>query len=169
MTRCTLLFDCRISNLEFLATRHNVAKGQMVDVESDKMKYHMALNIVKDFTTGLYQISIGFNDPVCWYDGKEKRYQPLNTLRLLYDCDYRMVINDAEQILLQYDLNKKIEVSKLQCVEFECEFPPEIEITEEEKERAFIERNGEIYMIVGNGHSYIMSAHYKKGWTPSKS
>lgn len=45
-------FDCRISNLEFLATRHNVAKGQTVDVESEKMRYHIALNMFKDFTTG---------------------------------------------------------------------------------------------------------------------
>lgn len=159
-------FDCRISNLEFLATRHNVAKGQTVDVESEKMRYHIALNMFKDFTTGLYQISIGFNDLVYLLNEKENTYQPINTLYLLYDCDYRIVINDAEQILLDYDLYKKVNLSKLQCLEYECKFPPTIEITEEEKNGACVERDGEIYMIIGNGKTFIHSAHYKKGWKP---
>ena len=38
-------FDCRISNLEFLPTRHNVAKGQTVDVEADAMRQHIALTL----------------------------------------------------------------------------------------------------------------------------
>lgn len=160
-------FDCRVSNLEFLATRHNVAKGQTVDVESKNMRCHIALNMFKDFSTGLYQISIGFNDLVYWVNEKDKSCQPINTLYLLYDCDYRVVINDAEQILLQYDLDKKVDVSRLQCIEYECKFPPKIEITNEEKNGAFVERDGEIYMIIGNGKSYIHSAHYKQGWTPS--
>lgn len=64
-------YDCRICNLEFLSFRHNVAKGQTLDVESAEMKYHIALNLFKDFSTGLYQISIGFNDNV--YFGVRKQ------------------------------------------------------------------------------------------------
>lgn len=100
---------------------------------------------------------------------KKNTNQPINTLYLLYDCDYRIVINDAEQILLDYDLYKKVNLSKLQCIEYECKFPPKIEITEEEKNEACVERDGEIYMIIGNGKTFIHSAHYKKGWTPSQS
>lgn len=161
-------FDCTVSNLEFLASRHNVAKGQTLDVESKNMRHHIALNLFKDFSTGLYQISIGFNDPVYLLNEKEKTYQPINTLYLLYDRDYRIVINDAEQILLDYDLYKKVNITKLQCVEYDCKFPPKIELTEEEKDGGFVVRDGEIYLIIGNGKTFIHSAHYKKGWTPSK-
>ena len=57
-------FDCRVSNLEFLPTRHNVAKGQTVDVEADTLRRHIALSMFKDFETGLYQIHICCNDPI---------------------------------------------------------------------------------------------------------
>lgn len=166
-------FDCRITNLEFLTSRHNVAKGQTFDVEANQMRNHIAINMFKDFTTNLYQISIGCNDPVYFIDEANKRMCPVNEIFLLYDCDYRLVINDAEQILLDYDLNKKIDIKKLKCIDFKYEIPPNINFTEQEIEeiknsnRCFVERNGEIYMILGKGVK-IHSAHYKKGWTPSE-
>ena len=64
-------FDCRICNLEFLLSRHNVAKGQRLDVESKEMWKNIALNLYKDFTTGFYQIAIGFNDDIYFMDTKE--------------------------------------------------------------------------------------------------
>lgn len=86
--------DCRICNLEFLSSRYNLAKGQTLDVESAEMKFRIALNMFKDFSTGLYQISIGFNDNVYFWNQ--------------YIEEQRLVINDAEKNLLEYQTQKKI-------------------------------------------------------------
>lgn len=96
-------FDCRISNLEFLSSNHNVAKGQTVDVEVEKMRQHIALTLCKDFSTGFYQMHIGCNDPIVLVNssGKSKYVAKLS---FLYDRDYKIVINDARDILLNYDI-----------------------------------------------------------------
>lgn len=162
-------FDCRICNLEFLPSRHNVAKGQILDVESDEMRHHIALNIFKDFTTGLYQISIGFNDNIYFWNAKTKESRPINTLYLLYDCDYKLVIYDAEGILSKYQIERKFSLDKLNFVDYKCEYPPEIQFTEQELDeivngnRCCIERDGQLYFVLGK-HNWIHSAHYKEGW-----
>jgi len=157
--------DCRISNLEFLATRHNVAKGQTLDVEAKAMKYNIALNIFKDFSTGLYQITIFFNDDVYIRESSMESPKLLNALKLLYDCDYRLVINDAESILLSYDLEKKINLSELKCIEMKKEFPIQIELSEEEKGNPMIIRDGKAYLVLNNNVS-MDSVHFDKGWKP---
>lgn len=161
-------FDCRISNLEFLTKRYNVAKGQTVDVESNTMRYRIALNMFKDFTTGLYQINIGCNDPVNLCLEKEMSSQRIVALYLLYDCDYKIVINDAEEILLNYDLYGRVNLDKLHYVDYSYDSPLPIKFTEEEKDRAFVERDGKLILIIGNGKTFIRSLPYKKGWIPSK-
>lgn len=164
--------DCRICNLEFLSSRHNVAKGQTLDVESEEMKYHLALNMFKDFSTGLYQISIGFNDDIYLWDIEKGERRLINSLYLLYDCDYRLVINDAEQILLEYQTEKKFSLANLKFIDYKCEYPPEIEFTEQELDeivngdRWFVERDGKLYFIAGK-NNWVLSAHYKEGWTAS--
>lgn len=96
----------------------------------------------------------------------------INTLYLLYDCDYKQVIYDAEEILLKYQTEKKFGLGKLNFIDYRCEFPPKIEFTEREldeivnRDRCFIERDGEIYFVPGK-HNWILSAHYKEGWKPS--
>lgn len=162
-------FDNRIFNLEFLTSRHNVAKGQTLDVESKEMQSHIALNLFKDFTTNCYQITIAFNDNVYWMDEK-KQPRLINSLYLLYDCDYRQVIIDAEKILLDYSLEKQCKLTGLKCVDYKCEFPPEIILTPQELEeiehgRCFVEREGKQYLILSE-HVKMVSAHYKKGWKP---
>lgn len=167
-------YDCRICNLEFLLKRHNVAKGQTLDVESEELKSHIALNLFKDFSTGLYQISIGFNDDVYFWNEKTNELKPANSLFLLYDCDYRLVINDAEQILLEYQTERKIGLGKLKFVDYKIEFAPQIQFTEQEVDeiingnRWYVERNGEIYFVKGK-NNWILDVHYKEGWeTPEK-
>lgn len=82
-------FDCRISNLEFLPTRHNIAKGQTVDVEAEALRRHIALSMFKDFSTGFYQIHICCNDPISLWNAATREAQPLARIMFLYDCDYR--------------------------------------------------------------------------------
>lgn len=89
----------------------------------------------------------------------------INTLYLLYDCDYRLVIYDAEQILTRYQTEKKFGLGNLSFIDYKCEYPPEIQLTEKEIDeivngnRWYIERNGEIYFVPGK-HNWILSAHF---------
>lgn len=158
-------FDCRISNLEFLLSRHNVAKGQTVDVEIEKLRWHIALTLYKDFSTGFYQIHIGCNDPILFVNSETGEVRNLARLKLLYNCDYRIVINDAEQILLNYDLYKKVPIDMLQCVDWKAEFFERFEISQEEIGRPIIERNGKMYVSIGNGVWFCSSA-VDAGWIP---
>lgn len=99
--------DCRISNLEFLKKAYNTAKGQAFDVDSKMMEHHIAVNIFKDFSTGCYQITIGCNDDIVGETKDGKKYH-ITAIMLLYDCDYSIVVNDAENI---YDARSRGRVS----------------------------------------------------------
>lgn len=160
-------FDCRISNLEFLPTRHNIAKGQTVDVEADAMRQHIALSMFKDFSTGLYQIHVDCNDPISLYNATTGELRPLAKLKLLYNCDYRIVINDARDILLNYDLYKNFKLQSLHCTDWKAEFFEMIVPKEEEIGRPFIERDGKLYACIGND-IWFHSSSVEAGWIPSK-
>lgn len=162
-------FDCRICNLEFLAPNQNIAKRHNLDIEAEEQRHHIALNLFKDFSTGLYQISIVFNDNVYLSNGIEKIGQPINSIFLLYDCDYRLVINDAEQILLEYKTNRKFRLDKLNYIDIKYALSTFIDLSEQEFEevingnRMTVERDGKTYLIIGK-NNYLISAHYKEGW-----
>lgn len=158
-------FDCRISNLEFLATRHNVAKGQTLDVEAKAMKYRIALNMFKDFSTGLYQITIFFNENVCLCGQSDNSPSLVNSLKLLYDCDYRIVINDAESILLNYELERCFPLDRLRCVDLKIEYAELVQLTKEEIGSPMVFRDGIGYIVPGN-NIWVDSVHYEKGWLP---
>lgn len=160
-------YDCRISNLEFLSTHHNVAKGQTVDVESEKIRQHLAMTLCKDFSTGYYQIHLGCNDLISLSYKNSNQSEFLAKLKFLYDCDYRIVINDANDILLNYGLYGQIDISKLHYIDWEYEFRKKIVLTDEEKECPIIERDGEYYLVVGN-NAWIHSSAIKTGWVPTK-
>ena len=160
-------FDCRISNLEFLIKSYNTAKGQILDVNSKDMKYHIALNLFKDFDTGLYQITIGFNDDVWLVDNINKTKRSLKRLKLLYNCDYRIVINDAEGILLDYQTQQVVNIDKLRCIECKPAYGKFIHISENQANQAFFIIDGELYYRPGNG-VWITEVPYEKGWYPNQ-
>lgn len=160
-------FDCRISNLEFLPRRNNVAKGQTTDVDTEKMRQHIALTLCKDFTTGYYQMHIGCNDRISLVNLEKKTALPLAKLKMLYDCDYRIVINDANQILQNYELYGRFQIDKLSCVDWKPEFFETISLKEEEIGRSIIERDGKIYVSIGN-NVWFHSSAVETGWMPSK-
>lgn len=158
--------DCQITNLEFLKKAYNTAKGQSFDVDSREMRSRIAVNIFKDFSTGLYQITIGCNDPIGQQlsDGKIRW---INNIKLLYNCDYSIVINDAENILRIYDTEGRIALSNNNSCATRINYAPDIQLTEEEKNQAFVFRDGQMYMVIGNGHTYLDTVHFDEGWTPS--
>lgn len=157
--------DCRVTNLEFLKKAYNTAKGQAFDVDAREMQYRIAVNIFKDFSTGCYQITIGCNDSIgCKNAAGEIKW--INDIKLLYNCDYSIVINDAENILRIYDTEGRIPISTLNACDARVNFAPDIVITEEEKDRAFVERDGQYYLVIGNGHTYLNAVHFDEGWKP---
>lgn len=157
--------DCRISNLEFLKKSHNTAKGLTFDQESEKLIHRIAIRMFKDFITGCYQISIGCNDSIYGTNLDGTRFF-INSIKLLYNCDYSLVVQDAEAILLRYEQEGKISLSKTFACDIRVEKAVDIQLTEEEKSASIVMRDGVPYLVMGTGHTYIISSHYDEGWIP---
>lgn len=157
--------DCRISNLEFLKKAYNTAKGQAFDVDSKAMEHHIAVNLFKDFSTDCYQMTIGCNDDIVGMTSDGKKYHIVVVL-LLYNCDYSIVINDAENMLRVYETEGRIDVSKTYAREIKIRKAVDIQLTEEEKNGAVVIRDGVPYLILGTGKAFLNSVHYQEGWMP---
>jgi hypothetical protein len=157
--------DCRISNLEFLKHNRNVAKGQYLDKEAKQMRHRLAISLFKDFSTGCYQITIGCNDHIVAKDSKGQVHH-INAIKLLYNCDYSLVVLDAEAILTEYENSGKISISNIRCCDKRVEVAVDIKLTDEEKNQAFVIRDGVPYLVIGNGNTFLNSIHYDEGWLP---
>ena len=113
-------FNCNINNLCFLSRNENVAKGNTLDIEC-KNTEHIALKMFKDFQTELIQITIFFNYPAkLMLEGLE-RDAVVELAFLLYDADYRIVINDARSIMLDYRNNYEFIPNKLRFIDYQIE------------------------------------------------
>lgn len=159
--------DCRLSNLEFLKKSYNTAKGQTFDVDSKRLKNYIAVNLFKDFTTDCYQVTIGFNATMGFIDSSNT-IKLVNAVYFLYDCDYSIVVNDAENLLLEYETSRKITVKRNNSCSYQIEYAPDLNITEDERQGALFWMNGELYSVLGNGKLLLDSVHYIEGWLPSK-
>lgn len=157
--------DCRISNLEFLKYNRNVAKGMYLDKESKHMRYRLAVSLFKDFSIGCYQITIGCNDHIVTKDSTEQEHH-INAIKLLYNCDYSLVVLDAEAILTEYEAAGKFSIANLHCFDKRIEEAVDIKLTDEEKNQAFVIRDGVPYLVIGNGKSFLNSIRYEAGWLP---
>ena len=158
--------DCRISNLEFMKSNRNRAKGQYFDKESKELRNQIAVNIFKDFSTNNYQITIGCNANIKHLNeaGEEKN---VNVIKLLYNCAYSIVVLDAEQILTQYDEQGQFDLRNMNCIDYKIIEAPDIILSEEEKDKVMIERDGHQYLVIGNGKNYLYSINFDKGWDVS--
>ena len=111
-------FDCTIENLSFLAHSENIAKGHTLDKYARDKRY-IALNMFKDFSTDLFQISVVFNYParLIWDNPNEVK---IYLVHLLYDknTSYEMVINDARHIFIEYNDYKTFNPNRLNFVDF---------------------------------------------------
>lgn len=166
--------DCKISNLEFLYKDYNTAKGQQLDKDINKISEHIALRIFKDFNTGCYQITIGCNDAIaCHFQGKERFIQ---AFKLLYDTrsveeDYPIVLNDAESLILGYLRDEAAgfgNFQKTHACDVRIHLAPDIQISKEEAEKPFIQKDGHLLMVMGsNLHNHkIVSIHPDLNWYP---
>jgi hypothetical protein len=76
---------------------------------------------------------------------------------------------DAEVILTQYDEEEQFSLKNLHYVDSKIIETPDLNLTEEEKNQAMVERDGKWYLVIGNGKSYLDSIHYDQGWeTPGE-
>lgn len=160
--------DCRISNLEFLKKDYNTAKGQQFDKDSDRMSHRIAVTISKDFSTGCYQLVIGCNDAIAGsYPNGSKYY--VDSFKFLYDCDYSIVLTEAERILLVYETTNTISVDKSYACAIRIYHNIGIKLTEEESKMPFVFREGIPLQVVGNGMTYVKQIHPDENWLPPKS
>ena len=127
------------------------------------MNDRIALSLFKDFKEGLYQITIGFNDPYILKDESGNEYY-VSAIKLLYNCDYSLVILDAESILTQYDKSGSFSLESLRYCDKHIIKSPNIELSGEEENKLFVERDGEIYLVLGNGKATLRSIYYDEGW-----
>ena len=158
--------DCRISNLEFLKKDYNTAKGQQLDKDTVRLADKIALTIYKDFATGCYQITIGCNVPLEGHYSDGRVYM-IDSLKFLYNCNYPLVLNDAEGILLRYETQGRISVFPPNCCSARVYHSPDFELSDEEKEQTIVDRDGELYLIVGNGKALIRHIPPDKEWFPA--
>ena len=112
--------NCRIDNLTFLQNAYNKAKGLTFDQEN-KAKEYIALTMLKDFDTELYQITIMFNYPAILQIEGIGDPAVIELAYLLYEGDYRKVIADAQAILLDYKENYSFKPEKLRCIDYHIE------------------------------------------------
>lgn len=157
--------DCRITNLEFLKKNRNTAKGQYLDTEASRLRGRLAVSLFKDFSTGYYQITIGCNDTIVREDQDGCKHY-INEIKLLYDRDYPIVILDAEAILTEYESDGRISLSHLRHCDMREQEATILSLTEDEKNRPFVFRDGVPYLVIGNGSSLIHTVHYDEGWIP---
>ena len=67
-------------------------------------------------------------------------------------------------ILTQYDEEEQFSLKNLHYVDSKIIEVPDLNLTEEEKNQAMVERDGKWYLVIGNGKSYLDSIHYDQGW-----
>lgn len=112
--------NCCIDNLSFLQSAYNKSKGLTFDQEN-KDKEFIALTMLKDFDTGLYQITIVFNYPATLQMEGFEIPSVVELAYLLYEGDYRRVIADAQDILLDYKEEYVFKPEKLRCIDYHIE------------------------------------------------
>ncbi|APH15988.1 hypothetical protein NPD5_3877 [Clostridium sporogenes] len=163
-------FNCNISNLFILKEIKNTYKGWHFDKERSNALPIIALKIYHIIHNKTFQIAIAFNQTFSNNISKKK----LNVVRLLYDYNYEIVLQDAEQILESIISTGHINFNEWRSMyrfnDIEIIYAPEIELSEEEKKQGYgtlIYRDGEPYLLLGRSEDsvgMIISTPYKINW-----
>lgn len=111
-------FDCQISNLSFAPEPQNKQKAFGYDKERLTMLENIAINFYKDFETGRYQITIGFNKPYFIVNPKQNTAIDVAVIFLIYNDDFYRTMTDATNILHELKEYGKLEFSNLRNVGF---------------------------------------------------
>lgn len=152
-------FDCTIENLSFAPNNVNIAKGQTFDIERVEAIPLAAINMYKDFETRNYQITIGFNKLVV--KKTEEGLIAMNTIRLVYENDYRRTLMDAQEILFQLTNKGIIDPKKLNYIHMEEEPAILYDFKEGENRSGVIEIDGKPHIILDD-HTRLIKVAPKK-------
>lgn len=163
-------FNCEISNLFILKKVINTYKGWNFDKNVKNALPILGLKIYHIMSNKTFQISIVFNRSFI----NPKSEKVLDTIKLLYDYDYEIVLQDAEQILKSITETNNINFKKWREMyrykDIKISYAPDIELTEEEKKQengTLIERDGKFYFKIGisdNSVGLVHSIPYDKNW-----
>ena len=159
-------FNCRIENLSFLSADENKAKGFTVDKQAKVQSWNMALNMFNDFTTGCYQITIFFNVSRLYKDANTNETYEVSTLKLLYESNYEIVINDARYILLSNKDHIPIDLDKLNFSEYKFVKSTKV-ILADGDERNYVYIDGALHILIKD-NCRVFKVNYDKGWEPTK-
>ncbi|MDH5163402.1 hypothetical protein [Heyndrickxia oleronia] len=96
-------FNCLIENLSFASNDINIAKAHTYDKERPKLINKVAVHFFKDFESGKYQITLGFNESYTLVEDFKKTN--VTAIYLLYNDDFRLVFTDVSRIV--WDLLEK--------------------------------------------------------------
>ncbi len=163
-------FNCRISNLYFLKDIKNTYKGWHLDKISKESMPIVAMKIYHIFENKTFQIVLFSNQSFV----NKSTLNYLQTVKLLYEYNYEIVLQDAEQILestvnsgeIKFDQWRKL----YRYNDIRKTYFPKIELTEEEKQQGFgtlIWRDGEPLLLVGmdeNSIGLVNSVPYDVDW-----
>ena len=124
-------FNCKIENLYFLKNIKNRFKGQYFDKLDKENKNLIALSIYHMFPYPSFQITIGFNTNFC-----DKRGNILSDIKFLYNNDYEVVLQDAENMLESIIQNQSVNLSefrdKYRFLDYKINLRSKITLTQEE-------------------------------------
>lgn len=112
--------NCCINNLCFLQNSYNKAKGWTFDIENID-KSHIALTIFKNFETQLFQITIVFNYPATLHAEGFNEPSIIEIAYLLYEDNYKKVLNDAQSILLEYKEKYTFSPETVKAIDYHIE------------------------------------------------
>lgn len=147
-------FNCTIENLSFLSKKRNTSKGFGYDVERVDFLDNVAINIFRDFETQNYQITLAFNTP-CNLVTDDGKTISLATMYLVYDNNFKIVINDATNILDLLKSYGKLDINKLNFNNWLYEPCTHLYLSKEERYSPIINRNGKLYFNMDSPHGII--------------
>ena len=163
-----------ISNLFILKKVKNTYKGWNFDKETQKALPIIGLKIYHVLSNKTFQITIAFNQT---FENAESQMS-LSRIKLLYDYNYEIVLQDAEQILESIINTGKVNFNNWRELyrykDIKVDYSDDIEFTEEEKKHGcgmIVERNGKHYIILGTSQEstcFINSIPYEKDWDLKK-
>jgi len=163
-------YNCQISNLFILKKIKNTYKGWHFDKLVSESLPVISLKIYHVIENKTFQVVIFFNQTFIGKNDKED----LESIKLLYEYNYDIVLQDAEQILESILESRSInlkEWSKLyRYKDIRIRHRPTIELSEEEKSQGggtLIWRDGVAYLLIGsvNGSSgFVESIGKDEAW-----
>lgn len=112
-------FNCLIENLSFASNDINIAKAHTYDKERPKLINKVTVHFFKDFKSGKYQITLGFNQPYTLIEGSEKTN--ITAMYLLYNNDFRLVYTDASRIVWDLLEKNSIDLTLLKYIDKKIE------------------------------------------------